>query len=156
MNPSYVVGLYSRVGFGEEEPNCLLDNQEKHMREFCKQQQFPIAEEHVYRDLSEGISPVMERNSFKRLVAALSAGEIQGVVFYALDRVTRNASQFQRLCSLFDEENWGMFSSSQQSLQSDDSREDGLTIPGGALSAQFRDYTFQQKENGTQKVIETY
>src|SRR5476649_681661 len=56
----------------------------------------------------------MERPAFKRLLADVSAGHIDVVVVYKVDRLTRSLSDFAKIVDIFDKRNVSFVSVTQQ------------------------------------------
>jgi DNA invertase Pin-like site-specific DNA recombinase len=77
------VAVYSRVSTGKQDP----ENQAAQLRDFAKRQAWAIA--HEYTDVVSGTKGEKERPQFRKLMDAASRREFDLVLFWALDRFSR-------------------------------------------------------------------
>jgi site-specific DNA recombinase len=85
------VALYPRVSTpDQEEEGTSLESQEQRMRTYCAARPgYRVDERHIYRETHTG-KEFWERQELNRLRAAVRAGEVDVVLCYAIDRLTRN------------------------------------------------------------------
>src|SRR5687767_335668 len=82
--------LYCRVSTaGQEQDGTSLDSQEAQSRAHIAALGWTVAEEHVYREVHSG-GELHTRPALTRLREAARGGEIDAVVSYAVDRISRN------------------------------------------------------------------
>jgi len=84
--PPRVAALYCRVSSDAQEANTSLGEQERLCREFAAREGYVIAA--VYREVWSGFD-LWERPQLTALREAARAGEIDTVICYALDRLSR-------------------------------------------------------------------
>jgi hypothetical protein len=77
------IAIYQRVSTGRQDP----ENQGAQLREFAKRQSWTIA--HEFTDIVSGMKGEGHRPQFKRLMEAASRREVDLVLFWALDRFSR-------------------------------------------------------------------
>jgi len=76
--------IYVRVSTDKQ----THENQELQLRKFAERQGWEIAA--VYRDVISGKSTRAERHGYDAMLTAAEAGEFDILLFWSLDRITRN------------------------------------------------------------------
>lgn len=77
------IAIYQRVSTGKQDP----ENQGAQLREFAQRQRWSIV--HEFTDIVSGSKSERDRPQFKRLLEAASRREFDLVLFWALDRFSR-------------------------------------------------------------------
>jgi DNA invertase Pin-like site-specific DNA recombinase len=95
------IAIYQRVSTGKQDP----ENQGAQLREFAKRQSWTIA--HEFTDIVSGIKGEGQRPQFKRLMEAASKREVDLVLFWALDRFSREGG-LPTLHHLHRLDSWGV------------------------------------------------
>jgi hypothetical protein len=67
-----------------------------------------------HRGIQNALEPFLERPALKRLIADIEAGQIDVVVVYKADRLTRALSDFAKLVDVFDRRGVSFVSITQQ------------------------------------------
>ena len=80
------VALYSRVS--TKDKGQEIDNQVNQLRDFCNDQRFTIV--HEYADRESGCKP--DRAEFQKMLRDAATGTFELVLFWALDRFTREGT----------------------------------------------------------------
>lgn len=81
---------YSRVSTGQQEQDgTSLDTQAAAIATYVNAHGYSLATEHIYQDVHSG-AQYRERPGLSQLRAAIRAGEIDILIFYAIDRLSRN------------------------------------------------------------------
>jgi site-specific DNA recombinase len=84
------VAIYCRVStLAQEEDGTSLDTQEERCRHYAIAQGYQVSEQHVYRETYSG-AELWERPRLTLMRQALRQGDVQGVVAYAIDRLSRD------------------------------------------------------------------
>lgn len=87
--------IYTRVSTREQSVEGIsLDMQLDRGRKYCKHKGWDIAQEYVDPAVS---GTTLERPAYKRLLRDIEAGEIEALVVYKFDRLTRSARYFMDL-----------------------------------------------------------
>lgn len=81
--------IYCRVSSAQQEENASLPTQEEACRAFCAQHGYTIPEGQTYRETHSG-ADLWGRPALTSLRAAMRAGEIDVIVAYAVDRLSRD------------------------------------------------------------------
>src|SRR4029453_17613634 len=90
------VAIYCRVStVSQEEEGTSLDTQEARCRQYAIAKGYQIDEQHVYRETYSG-AELWERPRLTLLRAALRQGAVQGIIAYAIDRLSRDRSEERR------------------------------------------------------------
>jgi DNA invertase Pin-like site-specific DNA recombinase len=77
------IAIYNRVSTGKQDP----ENQAAQLRDFANRQSWTIT--HEYTDVVSGMKGERDRPQFKKLLEAAFAREFDLVLFWALDRFSR-------------------------------------------------------------------
>jgi DNA invertase Pin-like site-specific DNA recombinase len=80
------IAIYNRVSTGKQDP----ENQAAQLREFAKRQSWTIT--HDFTDVVSGSKSERERPQFRKLMEAASKREFDMVLFWALDRFSREGT----------------------------------------------------------------
>lgn len=80
------IAIYNRVSTGKQDPL----NQDDQLREFAKRQSWPIT--HEFTDVVSGGKSERDRPQFKKMMEAASRREFDMVLFWALDRFSREGT----------------------------------------------------------------
>ncbi len=91
--------IYCRVSSAGQEDNSSLGTQEERCRAYAAERGWEVVE--VYREVHTG-SELFERPQLGRIRDAARAGEVDVVLAYALDRVSRNQAHLGFLLSEWD------------------------------------------------------
>ncbi len=84
------VAIYCRVStVAQEEESTSLDTQEARCRQYAIAKGYQIDEQHVYRETYSG-AELWERPRLTLLRVALRQGAVQGIIAYAIDRLSRD------------------------------------------------------------------
>jgi site-specific DNA recombinase len=84
------VGIYCRVStVAQEEDGTSLDTQEERCRQYAIDKGYQVDEQHMYREVHTG-AELWERPRLTLMRQALRQGDIQGIVAYAIDRLSRD------------------------------------------------------------------
>jgi site-specific DNA recombinase len=82
--------IYMRVSTsGQEESGSSLDTQESACRTFATEHGCTISPAHIYRETFSGIE-LWDRPQLTKMRAAIRAKEVDRVVCYAIDRLSRD------------------------------------------------------------------
>lgn len=84
-----VAAIYCRVSSVQQEENANLPTQEEACRAYCELHGYVIPEGQSYRETHSG-ADLWGRPALTRLRAAMRAGEIDVIVAYAVDRLSRD------------------------------------------------------------------
>ncbi|MDP9359112.1 MAG: recombinase family protein, partial [Chloroflexota bacterium] len=93
------VAIYCRVSSAGQEDNSSLGTQEARCRDYAAERGWTVV--NVYREVHTG-AELFERPQLGRLRDALRAGNVDVVLAYALDRVSRNQAHLGFLLSEWD------------------------------------------------------
>src|SRR5262245_30409649 len=80
------IAIYDRVSTAKQDP----ENQGDQLRDFATRQSWAIT--HVYTDVVSGSKSERDRPQFKKLMEAASKREFDLVLFWALDRFSREGT----------------------------------------------------------------
>jgi|SRR5579884_325541 len=80
------IAIYQRVSTGKQDP----ENQGDQLREFAKRQSWAVVKE--FTDVISGSKSERDRPQFKKLMEAASRREFDLVLFWALDRFSREGT----------------------------------------------------------------
>ena len=90
MQQTKRAGIYVRVSTGkQEETGTSLDTQEAACRSYAIDHGYSIDEAHVYRETFSGVE-LWERPNLTRLREAIRHKDVDVVVVYAIDRLSRD------------------------------------------------------------------
>lgn len=84
MNDKNRVAIYARVSRGEKQET---ENQLRELREYCQRMNWPIIQEYI--DTESGAKGKGERKAFTQMFTDASERKFDIVLFWALDRFTR-------------------------------------------------------------------
>jgi site-specific DNA recombinase len=96
------VAVYVRISVDRDGRSESPERQEAACRELAERRGWTVARVYSDRDLS-AYSPKVVRPEFEEMVRALKAGEIDGVVARAVDRLCRNRRDWWRLLELVEQ-----------------------------------------------------
>lgn len=96
------VAIYARISFDDENTGLGVQRQEEDARTLCKRLGWDIAEVYVDQNLS-AFRKGVRRPSWENLLIDLSAGVVQGIAAYDLDRIARQPRDLERLIEIYDE-----------------------------------------------------
>ncbi|MDP9375118.1 MAG: recombinase family protein [Chloroflexota bacterium] len=80
--------IYCRVSTDHQERNTSLASQEEACRQFAREHGYLVAEEHVHREIHSG-AELWERPHLTRVRETIKAGEVDALIAYAVDRLSR-------------------------------------------------------------------
>jgi len=81
--------IYVRVSTTSQEVDgTSLVSQEDYCRKFAAEQGYQVGDEHIYREVHTG-SELWERRKLTRLRESIARGEIEALIVYAVDRLSR-------------------------------------------------------------------
>ena len=80
--------IYCRVSTDNQERNTSLDSQEEACRQYARGLGYTVAEEHVLRETHSG-AELWERPQLTQVRKAVKAGEVDALIAYAVDRLSR-------------------------------------------------------------------
>ena len=96
---------YIRVSLEEENP----ENQKFQVTEYCAKHGYQLVG--VFEDIGvSGASKPLERPGFSKAIEALKAGQADGLIVAALDRVARSLLEFFEVYRMLNENNWALIS----------------------------------------------
>lgn len=84
MNDKNRIAIYARVSRGEKQET---ENQLRELREYCQRMNWPIIQEYI--DTESGAKGKGERKAFTQMFADAGERKFDIVLFWALDRFTR-------------------------------------------------------------------
>jgi site-specific DNA recombinase len=89
--------IYCRVSTpGQEEEGTSLDTQEARCRAYAAEHGYVVTEDHVYRDVHSG-AQLKERPALSELRGAMARGQINVLIAFAVDRLSREQNQIGAL-----------------------------------------------------------
>jgi site-specific DNA recombinase len=98
------LAIYARRSRPEElEPGDQETSTERQVtdcRKLAELKGWHVPPEHIYREAGVSGYTGKRRDAFSRLIAALEAGEVKGVICWKLDRLSRNRRDLDRLLTL--------------------------------------------------------
>lgn len=110
---------YCRVSTtGQLEEGDSLDSQEEKIRDFCKQRGYECV--NVFRECISGSIHYTNRPLLKHIIRELENGEIDGMVIYKLDRLSRSIKDTIEILNKFASNNW-LFNEIRNGLSTDSS-----------------------------------
>ena len=80
--------IYCRVSTDNQERNTSLDSQEEACRQYARELGYTVAEEHVRRETHSG-AELWERPHLTQIRKTIKAGEVDALIAYAVDRLSR-------------------------------------------------------------------
>jgi len=81
--------IYTRVSSDQQKENKTIDSQVDELLQFAQQQGYAVPEEYIFRD--EGYSgAILVRPGLEKVRDLSAEGQIQGVLIYSPDRLSRN------------------------------------------------------------------
>lgn len=92
------VGIYARVSTDEQKTN---DQQIEELKEYCKLYKHEIVAE--YRDKESGLTT--KRKDFKRMLKDVENHNIEGIVVWKFDRLSRSLMDLNNIVNFFKEHN---------------------------------------------------
>jgi site-specific DNA recombinase len=81
--------LYLRVSSQQQEDNFSLPTQEERCRQYASERGYQVADAHVFREVYTGVE-LWERPHLSRLREMIRRHEIDVVIAYAIDRLSRD------------------------------------------------------------------
>jgi site-specific DNA recombinase len=95
--------IYVRVSSaGQEQDGTNLDTQEAACRAYAHQHGCSVADAHVFREVYSG-ADLHERPRLGELRRAAREGEVQAVICYAVDRLSRNQAHLYIIAEEFEQ-----------------------------------------------------
>jgi site-specific DNA recombinase len=89
-NAQKLAAIYTRVSTQtQEEEGTSLDTQEAHCRAYAQAHGYQVDPLHIYREAHTG-TELWQRPRLTTLREVIRSGQIQGVIAYAIDRLSRN------------------------------------------------------------------
>jgi site-specific DNA recombinase len=120
------VGDYSRISYGDLENDGLgIARQQQDNASLIRLRGWSLANRYVDQDVS-AYQPGVERPAFEQMLRDLTAGTIQGIVVWDLDRLCRKPSDLERVISIYERFPELVFATVQGDLQLGTS--DGRTL----------------------------
>ncbi len=89
------VAIYTRISSADREEQTATARQEAACRALAELRGWEVAE--VFEDVDISAYAKTTRPSYERLLAAVDAGVVDGVVVWKLDRLVRRVAEFERL-----------------------------------------------------------
>ncbi|MDP9418633.1 MAG: recombinase family protein [Actinomycetota bacterium] len=102
------VAIYTRISSADREEQTATARQEAACRALAGLRGWEVAE--VFEDVDVSAYAKTTRPSYERLLAAVDAGAVDGIVVWTLDRLVRRVAEFERL--------WGRCEAKQVMLAS--------------------------------------
>lgn len=94
------VGVYCRISLDVEGSGAGVERQEQDCRAYCDERGYEVAEVYVDNDLSAYSGK--RRPAYEQMLADLEAGQIDGVIVYHVDRLTRQTRELEHFIDLAD------------------------------------------------------
>ena len=83
--------IYARISLDKSQEGVGVERQEAICRKFCKERKYEVAG--VFADNSLSAYHQVQRSRYERLIEAITDGQIEVVVVYHQDRLTRSLEE---------------------------------------------------------------
>lgn len=95
MGPVRAAAIYARISLDSEGTGKGIDRQIEDCRKLAKQLKWPVADEYVDNDLSASDYTNKPRPDYDRMLQDIRDGDVDAVLVYNLDRLTRRPIEFE-------------------------------------------------------------
>lgn len=119
------LGIYARISFDWEGKQLGIDRQCEDGRRVAEARGWEIGDEYLDNNLS-AFERDLHRPHFERLLADLASGQIDGIIVYDLDRLTRQPEQLERIVRIYESRPGLVFATVEHDI--DLSTSDGKTM----------------------------